>query len=480
MQGLVCIDSDEEDVPGNKASPSASQLTSQALRRQRVQRVRPAQTASCNEPLAIDLEAEVPPLRIGVAVKVHGLRTATVLNGIHGICEALDVAKGRWIVRLQHGEQKSLKAVNLQAQASLSTQLRGASLQAQASRSSNAPLAPQPTRSDSGGAGLKEEAPSLLEAPNGVASLKEETPSLLEAPNGGAGLKDETPVLPQSLTPKAEASQCSGSSMSRAAAKAKLIRGITLSTLMKTKLSSIKNRRISTAPSPRKDKGSTQKVPCCRNGHPLVCSKIGDDQTIACDLCLKDIQHGSQLYSCRQCNYDVCEACIAKVELDAAPEDSRGCRQIARQKRKALWGQSRPIQNEAPKAVKKRPKAEVDGRLSANRWENSNFGSADQKDKFLRLMGGDKLAEAVLAGDSDDEDIPPDGDLPTFELSEGQWVEDLVNSSGRCRWIEDLTDGAETDAASPIKQGVESVVLEKLFRQGNRQKENPRRGLGSA
>jgi len=312
MQGLVCIDSDEEDVPGNQALPSTSQLTAQALRPKRVRRLRPAQTPSGNAPLAIDLEAEVPPLRVGVAVKVHGLKTATVLNGIHGICEALDVAKGRWIVRLQHGEQKSLKAVNLQAQASRSTQLRGASLQAQASRSSNPSLASQGTSSASGGAGLKEE--TLKEA-----TLQEET------------LKEETLVPPKDVAPKIEASQHFGPSMPRAVAKAKLTHGSIVSKLIKTKLSSMKTRRVCTAPSPRKDKGRVREVRCCRNGHPLVSSTIGDDQQIACDLCQKDGQQGSQLHSCRQCNYDVCEDCIAKVELDAAPEDSRGHRQIARQ-----------------------------------------------------------------------------------------------------------------------------------------------------
>jgi len=364
-------------------------------------------------------------------------------------------------VRLQHGEQKSLKAVNLQAQASRSTQLRGASLQAQASRSSNPSLASQGTSSASGGAGLKEE--TLKEA-----TLQEET------------LKEESLVPPKDVAPKIEASQHFGPSMPRAVAKAKLTHGSIVSKLIKNKLSSIKTRRVCTAPSPRKDRGRLCEVRCCQNGHPLVSSTIGDDQQIACDLCQQDIQQGSQLHSCRQCNYDVCEDCIAKVELDAAPEDSRGRRQIARQKRKAIWGQSRPIQNEGLEAEIKSPEPEADGRLSANRWENSRFRSAEQKDKFLRLMGGDKLAEAALAVGSDDEDIPTDGDLPTFELSEGQWVEDLShNKSGRCKYIEDLTDGAEVEAASPIKQDGKTSALEKLFRQGHRQKENPRRGLGS-
>jgi hypothetical protein len=49
----------------------------------------------------------------GTLARVHGLQGAKHLNGVLVTCELWDAQKGRWTVRLQTGEEKSLKPENL-------------------------------------------------------------------------------------------------------------------------------------------------------------------------------------------------------------------------------------------------------------------------------------------------------------------------------------------------------------------------------
>lgn len=53
-------------------------------------------------------------LRDGVAVRVHGLKSAHQLNNLRGICEHFDEKNERWQVKLSNGEVKALKTENLQ------------------------------------------------------------------------------------------------------------------------------------------------------------------------------------------------------------------------------------------------------------------------------------------------------------------------------------------------------------------------------
>merc|ERR1712050_274830 len=48
---------------------------------------------------------------------------------------------------------------------------------------------------------------------------------------------------------------------------------------------------------------------------------------------------------------------------------------------------------------------DANGKLTANGWENSTFESAEQRGKFLRLMGGQRFAAAAEAACGDD-DMP--------------------------------------------------------------------------
>jgi len=52
-------------------------------------------------------------LRKGACVRLSGLKGAAHLNGMTGVCGDWDDTAGRWIVRLENGEQKSLKSDNL-------------------------------------------------------------------------------------------------------------------------------------------------------------------------------------------------------------------------------------------------------------------------------------------------------------------------------------------------------------------------------
>lgn len=143
----------------------------------------------------------------------------------------------------------------------------------------------------------------------------------------------------------------------------------------------------------------------------------------------------------------------AAKEPQENPETSR---RLEREKRKALWGRS-------GEAIE--PNA--DGKLTANSWEKSEFESTGKKDKFLRLMGGQKLVEAAeavdqnnaaLEEDEDDDCICADNDIPTdvptFELCGGEWKEEVNHEQQK----KDL-----------IKQ----------FGQAMRQKHNPHAGIGA-
>lgn len=52
----------------------------------------------------------------GASVRLCGLKGAAHLNGMTGTCGDFDSAKERWIVRIENGEQKSLKAENLEVE----------------------------------------------------------------------------------------------------------------------------------------------------------------------------------------------------------------------------------------------------------------------------------------------------------------------------------------------------------------------------
>lgn len=59
-------------------------------------------------------------LRKGSGVRLGGLKGAAHLNGMAGVCGDWDDAAGRWIVRLENGEQKSLKPENLTVEEDMS------------------------------------------------------------------------------------------------------------------------------------------------------------------------------------------------------------------------------------------------------------------------------------------------------------------------------------------------------------------------
>eukprot|EP00933_Yihiella_yeosuensis_P006758 TRINITY_DN111535_c0_g1_i1.p1 TRINITY_DN111535_c0_g1~~TRINITY_DN111535_c0_g1_i1.p1 ORF type:complete len:462 (-),score=126.30 TRINITY_DN111535_c0_g1_i1:47-1432(-) len=95
-------------------------------------------------------------------------------------------------------------------------------------------------------------------------------------------------------------------------------------------------------------------------------------------------------------------------------------REAERQKRKALW------QDSLPANAREASPENSEGRLSANKWENSRFESTEMKGKFLRLMGAQKSAQSSASPqpeESEEDDDMPD-DCPTFELSiGGEWVD---------------------------------------------------------
>lgn len=106
---------------------------------------------------------------------------------------------------------------------------------------------------------------------------------------------------------------------------------------------------------------------------------------------------------------------------------------------------------------------DANGKLTANGWENSKFSSAEQRGKFLRLMGGQRFAAAAQAACAGDDDIPTD--LPTYELTAGAWVQNL--------------DDEEAQAEVPGHADPRGDELQKLFSQGVQQMGHRRRGLGS-
>jgi len=135
------------------------------------------------------------------------------------------------------------------------------------------------------------------------------------------------------------------------------------------------------------------------------------------------------------------------VDEEEAAEEAR---QMERKKRKALWG--RKEGGELPDLA--------DGKLTANGWEKSHFDSDEKKGKFLRLMGGQKLVDAAEA--AADDDFPTD--LPTFELTGGDWVEEIAD---------DVVDEA---ANGPDRKD----ELQKLYSQARKQRLRPGQGLGAA
>lgn len=59
------------------------------------------------------LTKQAERLSVGMYARVHGLQSARQLNGMLVSCRSYDAAKGRWLVSLQTGEEKSLKPENL-------------------------------------------------------------------------------------------------------------------------------------------------------------------------------------------------------------------------------------------------------------------------------------------------------------------------------------------------------------------------------
>lgn len=132
-------------------------------------------------------------------------------------------------------------------------------------------------------------------------------------------------------------------------------------------------------------------------------------------------------------------------------------RHARRERRKALW---------AGRALKADCE-DGDGALSANGWEHSRFHSAEEKGKFLRLMGGRKFAEAAEAtckGILYEGEVPVD--CPTFELSGGRWVE---------------TRSADGEPAEEDEDTARERELERQYMHSLRHLQgSDRRGLGAA
>lgn len=59
------------------------------------------------------VKKQAEALTKGTLARIHGLEGAKHLNGALVTCEQFDAQKGRWLVRLQTGEEKSLKPGNL-------------------------------------------------------------------------------------------------------------------------------------------------------------------------------------------------------------------------------------------------------------------------------------------------------------------------------------------------------------------------------
>ncbi|CAE7466183.1 CPK28 [Symbiodinium natans] len=97
-----------------------------------------------------------------------------------------------------------------------------------------------------------------------------------------------------------------------------------------------------------------------------------------------------------------------RLDPDHRRKEGERLREEARQKRKAIWSM--------PEA-EKLSSEQKDGRLTANGWESSQFHNSKERMKFLRLMGGQKFAEAAKALEAgvDDDQV--------FELIAGEWVQ---------------------------------------------------------
>jgi hypothetical protein len=219
-------------------------------------------------------------------------------------------------------------------------------------------------------------------------------------------------------------------------------------------------------------------APNCTRGHQMVWSDYaegGYSKGWSCDNsrhCNGDMKTcGPYRWLCQECSSDICPICTPNTRQQAFEAKEKAKREAEREadraKRKAFWNKSED-----------KLKRDEYGKLTANDWESSQFNSSMQKDKFLRLMGGEKFKAAVEAGSDDDDsddvicaeeddvnvicadddvtcddgDIPTD--VPTFELSGRGWVE-----------------------ANHEKH--RAAELEKLYSQGLEQGFNPRRGLGS-
>jgi len=139
-------------------------------------------------------------------------------------------------------------------------------------------------------------------------------------------------------------------------------------------------------------------------------------------------------------------------------------RAAEREKRKAIWGKrAREPEEEAES-----------GQLSANAWERRRLGDAETKNKFLRLMGGQRFASKAAAATEGvlfDEELP--ADCPTFELScEGDWVAAAAS--------EEKAAVEKADAEAAVRQREEE--LERLYVKGlqrTRRKGHQGLGLGS-
>jgi ankyrin repeat protein len=73
--------------------------------------------------------------------------------------------------------------------------------------------------------------------------------------------------------------------------------------------------------------GSNQNL-TCRAGHPLTAG-MTHNTNFSCDVCTTPLNCGVRIYCCRNCNFDVCEACVPSDSPDRfAPMDSNIARAV--------------------------------------------------------------------------------------------------------------------------------------------------------
>eukprot|EP00931_Biecheleriopsis_adriatica_P037812 TRINITY_DN21698_c0_g1_i1.p1 TRINITY_DN21698_c0_g1~~TRINITY_DN21698_c0_g1_i1.p1 ORF type:complete len:268 (-),score=76.71 TRINITY_DN21698_c0_g1_i1:31-834(-) len=179
-----------------------------------------------------------------------------------------------------------------------------------------------------------------------------------------------------------------------------------------------------------------------------------------------------------------------RLEEELARQEAEHQRLEAREKRKALFNLSSPG-NASPE--------QDDGRLTANGWESSQFETSNERRKFLRLMGGQKLVTAAQADSLiDDEDLPTG--CRTIEFSGGEWIEASPEASpeedsDEDSWelpadapVVELLGGEWVDASSTPKEDAATTEgssvsneLERQYLDGMERYQSCRRlGLGAS